>query len=588
MRSRLVVSLAVLVVAIPSAAHAAEVGRRLEPLTPSVTQPETPASLEQEKLRSVLPTPALPQSPASTPGGPTITPHTITIVGNSVLDQAAIDSIVAAYRDRPLDNRSLHDLTEALSRAYLDAGFINSGVIVPDQQLDDGVLVLQVIEGELTDIQINGETRLNENYIVERVRRHISFPLQLGDVRESIVLLQRDPNIERVDAHISPGVAAGEARLGLSMQESSPLRITTTIDNHQSEAIGAERIRVGVSHSNLTGRGDAFALELGVSDGADLGAVAYEYPLLSGTSLRAYYSLDDTDVVEDPFEVLDITTKTERVGIAVVFPWLEAVDESLSITVGAELARSRSRLGGERFSLSSGAVDGRSAVSVAILGADWVRRGPTTVLAVRATVRHGFDVFGATDAERTQFDPSGIDGSFTSFLLQGQYIARLTDTTNFTARLTTQVADDGLLGMEKLAIGGVNTVRGYRENLLVRDNGLATTLEVAWRPFTDTSTSWLEPLRDLTALVFLDYGRSWDKEDVDTTSVGRDTTDGRYIASAGVGMRWQPVRSFNAAIYWGEDIADNFDSDDNPVQASAEHGLQDDGLHFSITWAMNF
>ena len=56
-------------------------------------------------------------------------------------------------------------------------------------------------------------------------------------------------------------------------------------------------------------------------------------------------------------------------------------------------------------------------------------------------------------------------------------------------RASTQLASDALLAMEKFVVGGHATVRGYRENQFVRDNGFAASAELRFPLFVDLGTS---------------------------------------------------------------------------------------------------
>jgi hemolysin activation/secretion protein len=124
----------------------------------------------------------------------------------------------------------------------------------------------------------------------------------------------------------------------------------------------------------------------------------------------------------------------------------------------------------------------------------------------------------------------------------------------------------------------VNTVRGFPENLLVRDNGLAATLELQIPLF---GRSDPHPL-NVTVVPFIDYGRSWDVKDTAPRSDVRNTEDARYIASSGAGVRWNPLPGLDAQVYWGRAIGSNFKGDD--PRDLREHDLQDDGVHFSISY----
>jgi hemolysin activation/secretion protein len=129
----------------------------------------------------------------------------------------------------------------------------------------------------------------------------------------------------------------------------------------------------------------------------------------------------------------------------------------------------------------------------------------------------------------------------------------------------------------------VNSVRGYPENLLVRDNGVAATLELQLPIFGYRNQP--HPL-NLVLVPFVDYGRSWDEADTDPGSDIINTDEGRYIYSAGLGLLWAPLRGLDLQAYWGSDLGNNFRGDD-PRQFR-QKDLQDDGFHFSVSYNLRW
>ena len=110
-------------------------------------------------------------------------------------------------------------------------------------------------------------------------------------------------------------------------------------------------------------------------------------------------------------------------------------------------------------------------------------------------------------------------------------------------------------------VGGVDTVRGYRENQLVRDNGVVGSLELRF-PLLPESTGEAR----MRMAPFFDFGRSWND---------RSTSGEKNLASAGLGLLLD-YRQFSARLYWGH----GFNDTDN---GGLGNDLQDDGVHFSLS-----
>ena len=186
-------------------------------------------------------------------------------------------------------------------------------------------------------------------------------------------------------------------------------------------------------------------------------------------------------------------------------------------------------------------------------------RGVNQAFVFRSSLNLGVGLFGAT--VHSQDLP---DSEFVSWLGQTQYALRIGDRLGQTIfKGYTQLASKPLLTMEQLAIGGISTVRGYRGNQIVRDNGAGLSLE--WQiPLWTGKSRQNQKVRQLLLAPFMDYGKAWDK--------GGDSQT-QSLWSIGAGLLWHGPR-VDAQVYYGH----GFDE----VDSGSEHDLQDDGIHFQI------
>lgn len=129
-------------------------------------------------------------------------------------------------------------------------------------------------------------------------------------------------------------------------------------------------------------------------------------------------------------------------------------------------------------------------------------------------------------------------------------------------RTDIQLADDPLLPMERFSVGGMNSVRGYRENQLVRDNGVVSSLEFRVPVIYNKQREGVVQLAG-----FVDSGWSWNTK--------KDTPDPENISSIGAGIRWAVTRKANFIIYAGYPLRKIHETD---------HDLQDEGIHFQLNW----
>src|SRR5262249_8688974 len=147
---------------LPSFPSEGEGARRLRVL------PEVP-SFEPEPARpgDALPRIALPESggTGALQADARVAIREIRITGNTALPDAALREIASRYENRSLGLVEIEALRDELTRAYVDRGYVTSGAVVPPQSLDEGVLELEVVEGQLEKIEVETDGRFRESYL---------------------------------------------------------------------------------------------------------------------------------------------------------------------------------------------------------------------------------------------------------------------------------------------------------------------------------------------------------------------------------------------------------------------------------------
>ncbi len=530
--------------------------------------------------KQVLHLPTVDTLPVGAPSALAVQIERITLQGVTVLPEETYRAIIEPYEHRVLTSYDLDTLRHQLTSMFIDAGYISSGVIIPDQALTDGNLKFKAVEGRLRDVRIRASHGLSHRYLAGRLDAPTDEPVNVQALTRAIARLQSDTRVERVSARLIPAPGQGEALLEVDVIESAHRRLVLQADNHRTESVGAERLTITLANDSFLGHGDSLELSVGASTGSLTGSSRYEMPLSSRWRFLAYGSRSDADIIEAPFDDLDIESTTDTAGLGLLRQLLRESDVDAALTAGFEYRSSRSELLGLPFSLAPGSVDGESDVRVAYLTLDWALRTATQALALRTSLRRGLDVWDAT--RRPAGAPIDADGQFTSLLGQARYVRRIGEQIQLDLRLLAQRAKDPLLSLEKLAIGGSTTVRGHRENLLVRDNGWAGAVELRWQPPEMRGVPGT-----LTFSAFLDGGSSWDEQNTAVSSLVRDTSDRRTIAAVGMGATWQPSPAWRIAVEYAQDVYDNFDRDD-PRDGFSERGLQDRGLHFAISYTRRF
>jgi hemolysin activation/secretion protein len=468
--------------------------------------------------------------------------------------EAEIAALLLAVTGKPVETSVLLATKDKINQLYVTNGYVNTGVVIPDQQIRNGDLKLDFISGEITDVQISSD--LHQKYIESRLK--IGEPFNLEQLQQSLKLLEQDPLISRIDARVAPGASAGEAMLALDVETAPRFSLGFDVANDRAPSIGSENAALTFRASNLTGWGETYQIGSSVTQGLNAQNASISLPLTSGgTNLQIQYAHNDSSVIEEPFNDIDVESETESLGLMLNLPIRRTLTNELSLQLTLEVRRNQTTLLDQPFSFSEGAIDGESRVAPIRIAISYTEQNINDSLAARLSISRGTTKFDATNSGES------ADGQFTSYLAQVQYSRLLAERFHITGRVLAQHAADPLLSIEKYALGGIQTIRGYRENQVVRDNAYLASLEAHYRPDLPV---WI----DLVG--FADWGRGENHAD----SVASGESD---LASIGVGVVVKYWQRLSCEVY----LAHGFDD-----FVASTYDLQDDGVHIRLGYRHEF
>jgi hemolysin activation/secretion protein len=498
--------------------------------------------------------------------------------------QFALNGLVGS----PTTSDRVVALVLLINQAYAHSGYINTGLVFPTQDwAAGGTLRLRLISGGLgrdarsrPDVTVawgpGGPRGLRARFIRDRLPSATRIPLNVTDLEYDFRLLADNPALETVNAQLVPGAAPGEASLALTVAPQPRFDVYSGVANSRNPSVGPIRFFAGGSMRNLAFSGDLVSVDVGETSGLTDAVVDYATPFLAPWLTADVQGLyDDAAVVDPSVRALDIRSTetsvegglTARVLAQPLTPqangqgWNAA--QTLDFGVRVAQRHSSSSLLGVPFSFSPGAVNGVTDLTVLRFTGSYVRRSQDSAVAISATLSTGLAGTGSDIAGVAKPDPH-----FVTALVQANYARKLVAGLELHARLTGQWSDSLLYAMERLSAGGADTVRGYRENLLLADEGAIGSVELACpvtvgKPFCGTTTDWTT----VRVSVFADGAWLHDRVPPQPAPSG--------IASVGASAVWNPDGVLAARLTYGYALV-------HAVQTGPED-LQDRGLSFSVT-----
>jgi hemolysin activation/secretion protein len=300
-----------------------------EAIAQTIPRPTEPRNLPALPDTLPKPQPANPlKSPASVPPNPSqpndsTIPETdvlireVKVLGSTVFSESALQQAVKPYLGKNAKIQDLLAIRSVITDLYTNSGYLTSGAFLPlqDQDFKNGIIAIQVIEGELERIDINGLSRLQEDYVRSRIAQAGSRPVNIRNLEEGLQLLQLDPLFSSIRAELKAGRTVGRSVLQIELKENNPWSSSLIVDNRESPSVGSLGVYASLGYRNLTSLGDSLRIDASGTEGTRKYGIQYDLPLNAQDDLQLRYNFNTSRIVEKPFSLIDINSRSQTVAI---------------------------------------------------------------------------------------------------------------------------------------------------------------------------------------------------------------------------------------------------------------------------------
>lgn len=478
---------------------------------------------EQESLRRPavrLPTVGEPNTGGNT--RPQFVLRGVTVSGAHAISSDRIAAVYQSYLGKKVSQADLAAIAGAISDLYRTAGFHLSRAIVPPQDIADGRVRVQVIEGAIVEAELKGDGA--EQFGVRPMLAPVlaEQPSRLATLERQLFLINGRPGVRITDTALEElGGATGRFRLTVYVKT---WHVFTSfgLDNLGSSSVGPwQTYATGAFNSYLT-PGDTLAVNLSTiaNDPRELGfaRLSYDAPVgVEGVRLGAsvlYSAVRPGDARRLDSDITTTEAFELRAGIAP----LQSQSSTLTLTAATTFSNvSEHDVYGPWYN---------DHIRTASLTADYRlqdRFGGTNFATM--TYRQGLDIFGASHFDD---DLLSRDGASSNFAVLNFWFTRyqtLNDAWSLKLSAASQTASRPLFTSQQFYLGGAAFGRGYGAAEISGDNGLAGSLEVRF----DQKLNF-RYWSGYQLYAFGDAGAVWND--------GYRLSDGLSLTSAGAGVRF--------------------------------------------------
>ena len=325
--------------------------------------------------------------------------------------QSLLDGALAA-RPEGFTVGRLQEVADAVTQYYREHGLIIAQAFVPVQEVADGSVTIQVMEGLLGQVLTEGNEMYKSQVLTHPLEPLVGQPVT-KDAIESALLTVSDYPGQSAFGVLQPGVAVGTADMVVKVQEEKKVDLARRFDTHGITETGRNRYLGRLGINNLTEVGDQATLtvqQTAVPDNTFFYNLEYYRPLpfLYDSVLGLNMNRNQFDVGGD-FRDSDISSDIRNYQVSLKKTFIRSRQKNLSAGFNITKKRSGTKASGRRVNLDS------LAVASFELGFDQVDTRFAGLNAGLLEISHGFNnVFGAMSEEVSRIRPTrqGGNGEF--------------------------------------------------------------------------------------------------------------------------------------------------------------------------------
>lgn len=470
------------------------------------------------------------------------------IQGNTRFAADTLHALAAGLENKTNTLADVQRVTTQITQYYRQQGYFLTRAYLPRQQLNDGRLVIQILEGNLGQVLLDNQSNVNDS-ILKRLIKQIPLnqPLQETTANRTLLLISDLPGIAGVQASLQAGQYTGQTDLALTTSAAKPIQGRIVLDNYGSSYTGKYRLSGYMEAHSLLGYGEKLSAHL-LASNQDLssGGISVQLPI-GGQGLMLGASVSRTDYeLGKQFAILEAQGKSDNYGLNLTYPVIRSQDINLNLKALLEYRKLWDEIAVTETNTDKHAQVGR-------LQLQYNQRDQWGFGVFKGGLNHmelttSFGKLNIKSPVALNIDRQSAktNGSFQkvelSFSRQQVLANRLTASVQWYGQLATKNLDSS----EKFSFG---QMRAYPSAEGLGDQGWGASVNI-----------YYQLLPYLNAYVFKDLGQSEQNKDQYLAEKNR-----RYLASTGLGLggSYQQL-DYNASIAWRDTRAATSDTDQNP------------------------
>lgn len=455
----------------------------------------------------------------------------VQISKSEVFSEVEIKKFESLLKDKDATVEDINNLINLINARYLKKGIITARAFIEEGSLNGGVLKIELMEAHIGKLEITGNKYNYTWFLRSQITDKAGDLFNLNTLRKDLNTFNKNARSVKMRAELKPGEKYGTTDVKIVAEESFPYHLSTSFDNFGRDTTGEHRGGLVASSDSLLGFQDRLSLAFNMSRSSSNPYVDYSIPInRSGTRVGVSYMYGKSEISLDDNNDFDLTAKSRTLSGYLTHPLINTSKAKLNLNTSINAKNSHADISDITYSKYKGR-------SVAVgLGGNY--NFNKSVLYASSYLTSGVIEDHIKDEEH----------SFSKVNADLYYIHYLPSSIVGTFKAGGQYSPDNIAYLEQYQIGGISSVRGYSEGVLMAPSAYYTSLEmlfpIPFLPETISVPCKKFRLKDsIKFATFVDHGGVFYHD--------RPTEKENFLLSAGVGLRFALSKYISARFYVG-------------------------------------
>ncbi len=461
----------------------------------------------------------------------------IIISPSFILTEEELKDIIEDYTQTNLTFEQLQEIVNRINKLYLDKGFVTARAYIPEQTIENETVRIELLEGRVGEVTITGNKWTRTKYIKDRINAKEDSIFNVIELERDMTLFNRYNDGVALTGNLNRGAKKlGTTDIELVAHEKSPFHLTALMDNAGRETIGKYRAGLMFQDDSLFGMRDkltigAYATRYSVTPFAD-----YNIPVNKKDGRLGFsFSSSNSNIGYGDYKIFNIKSRSQNYSVYFNQPIIRKPYMELSSITSLEYKQATTSFDGEDLYTDK--------IPSAKTGLNFRYDTKRGIWYVNQSVAYAAPLF-QEDINYVKIEGSALRLHDFGHGVVGQLRA------NYQV-----IPKDIVPYADQFVAGGLATVRGYSEGLLIGRSGYVISGELLFplapRTRVDKKTNETKNFigNYFKGFVFCDHAMVFPYKGDGLGSEGYNKDD--VLLSIGLGTRINLPGDLSLRLSWG-------------------------------------